>query len=297
MENLNKYVESKLKKGIKLNSDFLEKINVTSTKNKDAKINLDFIKAVREKHAKYKNSFMQSSKENKILIKENSFEEDKVDKANEMTEIQFNPNLTQTTNNVVLSRSDRRKSLVKSRESFLSNPQQPKSTTSPKPKFPMTAAQALKYFMNEMNDHEAAEILDYKTVYYIGQNWEKIKGSILKTPNYGYDDEQGDYKVIINDHIAYRYQIIDFLGKGSFGQALKWFDNKENRFVWLKIIKNKKRFFRQGLIEVKILKYLKDHENSSMHSSIIMEDSFIFRKHLWIIFELLSINLYEFLKK
>lgn len=95
----------------------------------------------------------------------------------------------------------------------------------------MTAAQTLKYFMKEMNDYESGEILDFKTVYYLGQSSDKIKGSILKTPNCGYDDEQGDYKVVLNDHICYRYQVIDFLGKGSFGQALKCYDHKENRFV------------------------------------------------------------------
>lgn len=120
---------------------------------------------------------------------------------------------------------------MNSRESFLSNPQQPNSTTSQRHKFPMTAAQTLKYFMKEMNDYESGEILDFKTVYYLGQSSDKIKGSILKTPNCGYDDEQGDYKVVLNDHICYRYQVIDFLGKGSFGQALKCYDHKENRFV------------------------------------------------------------------
>lgn len=38
--------------------------------------------------------------------------------------------------------------------------------------------------------------------------------------NFGYDDENGDYKYSENDHIGYRYQIIKFLGKGSFGTAL-----------------------------------------------------------------------------
>ena len=199
---------------------------------------MDFVKSIRDKHVQYKNSFDVTSKQNKILIKDSDTVKEK-EAPVDLNFIQFNPNLTQGLINNEPSRNDRRKSLVKSRESFLSNPQQPNSTTSPKPKFPMTAAQALKYFISEMNDHEASEILDYKTVYYLGQNSEKIKGSILKTPNYGYDDDQGDYKVVINDHIAYRYQIIDFLGKGSFGQALKWFDNKENRFIWLKIIKSK----------------------------------------------------------
>lgn len=78
----------------------------------------------------------------------------------------------------------------------------------------MTATQTLKLFMNELSKQESREILDYSTIYYMGQK-------LLKTPDQEYDDDQGDYKVVLNDHIAYRYQIMDFLGKGSFGQALK----------------------------------------------------------------------------
>jgi len=60
--------------------------------------------------------------------------------------------------------------------------------------------------------------------------------------NYGYDDERGDYQVVLRDHIAYRYEVLDFLGKGSFGQAIKCYDYKSNQFVALKVIRNKKRF-------------------------------------------------------
>lgn len=35
--------------------------------------------------------------------------------------------------------------------------------------------------------------------------------------NYGFDDERGDYKVVIGDHIGYRYEVLNTLGKGSFG--------------------------------------------------------------------------------
>ena len=205
----------------------------------------------------------------------------------------------QSVNVTEVSQNDRRKSIVKSRESFLSNPQQPNSSSSQQqlPKFPMKATQALKHFLMELNQVEADEILDYQTIYYIGQGSDKIKGSMSKSPNYGYDDDQGDYKVVVNDHIAYRYQVVGFLGKGSFGQALKCYDNKEHKFVCLKMIKSKKRFFKQGLIEVKILKFLNDADEDAMHNGVTMLDSFVFRRHLCIIFELLSINLYEFLKK
>ena len=35
--------------------------------------------------------------------------------------------------------------------------------------------------------------------------------------NYGYDDDQGDYNAVTKDHIAYRYEVLESLGSGSFG--------------------------------------------------------------------------------
>jgi dual specificity tyrosine-phosphorylation-regulated kinase 2/3/4 len=32
----------------------------------------------------------------------------------------------------------------------------------------------------------------------------------------GFDDEEGYYNVLLNDHLMYRYEIIKILGKGSF---------------------------------------------------------------------------------
>jgi dual specificity tyrosine-phosphorylation-regulated kinase 2/3/4 len=288
-QSLNKFIENKVIKGAKLHNEFLEKASILSGKVKDSKVNTNtnFKQSFKPQ---VKKSFVQES--NSYLIKHESPNASKTN-LNKSQRV-INP---LASGNVQSSRNDRRKSLAKSRESFLSNPQQPNSTTSQRPKFPMSATQALKYFMREMNSHETTEILDYKIIYYLGQNADKINGGILKTPNHGFDDEHSDYKIVINDQIWYRYQIIGHLGKGSFGQAIKWYDNKEHKFIWLKIIKSKKRFFKQGLIEVKILKFLTDAGPEEMHNGVTMEDSFIFRNHLCIVFELLSINLYEFLKK
>ena len=61
--------------------------------------------------------------------------------------------------------------------------------------------------------------------------------------NYGYDDDKGDYKMVIGDHIGYRYEIVEFLGKGSFGTALRCIDHKEKRDIAIKIVKNKKKYY------------------------------------------------------
>ena len=39
----------------------------------------------------------------------------------------------------------------------------------------------------------------------------------------GYDDENGSYIKVLHDHIAYRYEIKEVIGKGSFGQVVKVF--------------------------------------------------------------------------
>ena len=58
-----------------------------------------------------------------------------------------------------------------------------------------------------------------KEVHFLGLESvkEKIKGAPGKNFNYGYDDENGDYKVVMRDHVAFRFEVLDFLGKGSFG--------------------------------------------------------------------------------
>jgi serine/threonine protein kinase len=75
--------------------------------------------------------------------------------------------------------------------------------------------------------------------------------------NHGYDDERGDYIVVNHDHLAYRYEIIDTLGKGSFGQVLHCRDHCTGESVAIKIIRNKKRFHHQALVEIKILDNLR----------------------------------------
>jgi dual specificity tyrosine-phosphorylation-regulated kinase 2/3/4 len=44
------------------------------------------------------------------------------------------------------------------------------------------------------------------------------------------------------DHIAFRYEILDELGKGAFGRVLKAFDHKEKEEIALKILKAEDQF-------------------------------------------------------
>ncbi|KAK9768240.1 serine/threonine protein kinase, CMGC, dual-specificity, variant 2 [Basidiobolus ranarum] len=154
----------------------------------------------------------------------------------------------------------------------------------------------LKANAHKLSLYERGEILEYPHVYFYGDNIIKkaVKGD--GSTNFGYDDERGDYQIVLHDHLIYRYEIVEILGKGSFGQVIKAYDHKTDEVVAIKIIRNKSRFHTQALIEVKILESIRKWDPDDTHNLVHMHDHFYFRNHLCIAFELLSINLYEFIK-
>jgi dual specificity protein kinase YAK1 len=66
----------------------------------------------------------------------------------------------------------------------------------------------------------------------------------------------------------------------------------------MKIIKNKKAYKNQALIELRILEFLNNEvDKQDLHHIIRLFDHFCYKDHLCIIFELLNENLYELLKQ
>ena len=109
-----------------------------------------------------------------------------------------------------------------------------------------------------LSEFEKREVLDYPSVYYYGAHSDKKPATVdNSTNNHGYDDDRGDYLVVNRDHLAYRYEVISTLGKGSFGQVLHCRDHCTGESVAVKIIRNKKRFHHQALVEIKILDSLR----------------------------------------
>lgn len=107
----------------------------------------------------------------------------------------------------------------------------------------------------------------------------------------------------LNDHIEYRYEILRFLGKGSYGQVFRVLDHKTKKELAVKMIKNKKKFTKQAQIEINILNTIKKLDPNGYSGIVEIQDSFIFRKHqvtAWliqcIVFELLHDNLYQVIR-
>lgn len=156
---------------------------------------------------------------------------------------------------------------------------------------------AMKQFMHKLSSFEHHEIFNYPQIFFVGPNAKKKQGVIGGSNNNGYDDEQGSYIHVPHDHVAYRYEVLKVIGKGSFGQVVKAYDHRANQHVALKMVRNEKRFHRQAQEEIRILEHLKKQDKDNTMNIIHMFEHFTFRNHICITFELLSMNLYELIKK
>lgn len=122
------------------------------------------------------------------------------------------------------------------------------------PGVPKTPQIAIKFYGHHLSPYEQNEIQNYPEVYFVGHQSKKHQAMPDNSAlNYGYDDERGDYKSVTNDHLGYRYEVLEELGRGSFGQVVKCYDHKTASTVAVKLIRNKKRFYAQAKTEVKIL--------------------------------------------
>ncbi|XP_042197449.1 homeodomain-interacting protein kinase 3 isoform X2 [Callorhinchus milii] len=92
------------------------------------------------------------------------------------------------------------------------------------------------------------------------------------------------------------YEVLDFLGRGTFGQVVKCWKRGTNEIVAIKILKNHPSYARQGQIEVSILARLSS-ENADEFNFVRAYECFQHRNHTCLVFEMLEQNLYDFLKQ
>jgi hypothetical protein len=139
-------------------------------------------------------------------------------------------------------------------------------------KLPVTPIIVIKHFAHRIPDWEKEEIIKYTNIYFIGNS--------AKPADPVFDDEEGFYNIFINDHIYFRYEIIQLLGKGSFGQVVEVYDHATKKPLAMKIIRNQKDFYEQALVEIEILKVLKENDRDYLSNIVHCEENFIFRNHI-----------------
>ena len=114
--------------------------------------------------------------------------------------------------------------------------------------------------------------------------------------NDGYDDQNYDYLIHGDEIFAERYILKHRIGKGSFGQVVCAYDRQQQTDVAIKIIKSKHAFAVQARTEIKLLELTLEKDFNDEHNVVRLLDTFVYRKHQCLVFEMLSYNLYELLK-
>lgn len=100
-----------------------------------------------------------------------------------------------------------------------------------------------------------------------------------------WDDSEGYYKVILGELLDNRYHVQSNLGKGMFSGVVRATDNKTQRMVAIKIIRNNETMRKAGLKEMDILQRLAAHDPEDKKHVVRLEGSFEYKGHLCMVFE------------
>ncbi|KAJ3431783.1 homeodomain interacting protein kinase isoform a [Anaeramoeba flamelloides] len=113
--------------------------------------------------------------------------------------------------------------------------------------------------------------------------------------NNDFDNSEAELIIFVNEILSTkdkRYQVLELLGSGTFGQVVHCKDLDTQNCVAIKIVKNLPAYFNQAITEIQILNYIKDEKKPVVH----FLHHFVYQNHMCLVFELLSINLFELIK-
>ncbi|KAL1301687.1 hypothetical protein AAFC00_005902 [Neodothiora populina] len=112
-----------------------------------------------------------------------------------------------------------------------------------------------------------------------------------------WDDPEGYYRIILGELLDGRYHVQTNLGKGVFSAVVRAHDTKTDRLVAIKVIRKQESMYKAGMKEIETLQTLAEADPEDKRHLIRLERHFEHKGHLCMVFENLSINLREVLKK
>jgi len=115
-----------------------------------------------------------------------------------------------------------------------------------------------------------------------------------------WDDPEGYYRVHIGETLENRYEVFGFTGQGVFSNVVRARSQEANgkvSEVAIKIIRNNALMNRTGRKELEYLRKLNETDPEDRYHCLRLLNQFEHRNHLCLVFEPLSMNLREVLKK
>jgi dual specificity tyrosine-phosphorylation-regulated kinase 2/3/4 len=147
----------------------------------------------------------------------------------------------------------------------------------------------IKYLLYNLDNPN----ISFDKIYY-------LLDSAKRNDKIGIRDRDNFYITCVNDHILFRYSVLEDLGKGCYGKVLRCFDYKHHKDCALKIIKSDNRFYNAYEKEVKYLLHLRKEYNNSLDEGhkfrplfTNIVKSFDWRSHGVIVFNLYFTDLYH----
>ncbi|XP_077480523.1 pre-mRNA processing factor 4Bb [Stigmatopora argus] len=111
-------------------------------------------------------------------------------------------------------------------------------------------------------------------------------------------DAEGYYRVNIGETLDKRYDVYGYTGQGVFSNVIRARDvARAGQEVAVKIIRNNELMQKTGLKELEFLKKLNDADPDDKFHCLRLFRHFYHKQHLCLVFEPLSMNLREVLKK
>ncbi|RWS05742.1 serine/threonine-protein kinase PRP4-like protein [Dinothrombium tinctorium] len=116
--------------------------------------------------------------------------------------------------------------------------------------------------------------------------------------NDNWDDAEGYYRVRIGEILDGRYSVYGYTGQGVFSNVVRARDMaRTGQEVAVKIIRSNEIMHKTGLKELEMLKRLNDADPEDKFHCLRLYRHFYHKSHLCLVFEPLSMNLREVLKK
>uniref|UniRef100_A0A8C5QG97 dual-specificity kinase n=1 Tax=Leptobrachium leishanense TaxID=445787 RepID=A0A8C5QG97_9ANUR len=112
------------------------------------------------------------------------------------------------------------------------------------------------------------------------------------------NDEEGHLICESGDLLRGRYEIVHTLGEGAFGKVVECIDHKGgNTRIAVKIIKNVEKYREAAQSEILVLEHLNKKDPENKYCCVQMLEWFDHHGHVCIVFELLGLSTYDFIKE
>ncbi|XP_060646494.1 AF4/FMR2 family member lilli isoform X1 [Drosophila nasuta] len=111
------------------------------------------------------------------------------------------------------------------------------------------------------------------------------------------DDADGHLIYHNGDILHHRYKIMATLGEGTFGRVVKVKDMERDFCMALKIIKNVEKYREAAKLEINALEKIAQKDPHGDHLCVKMIDWFDYHGHMCIVFEMLGLSVFDFLRE